>query len=114
MLHRAPNITWDGVDGSTLYKWFRANKKKSRHRNWGGDTAIKRGSGNRGYCNHSSVLFPTWHRGYAAMIEQAIQAIMVEIADSFVDGMMPGEVGPPGPESLKWQSVRAAKMFRQP
>ena len=113
-LHRTPFVSWDSVGGGTLYNWFRVNKKKSRHKGWGDDRRVKSGTGDQGYCTHSSVLFPTWHRAYGAMIEQAIQATMVEIADSFVDGMMPGEQGPPGPDSLKWQSVQAALMFRQP
>jgi tyrosinase len=29
----------------------------------------KRGLENNGYCAHASVLFPTWHRPYVAMIE---------------------------------------------
>ncbi|GJE90067.1 di-copper centre-containing protein [Phanerochaete sordida] len=33
-----------------------------------------------GYCNHGSVVFPTWHRPYVMAIEQAIGDIAVELA----------------------------------
>ncbi|GJE90071.1 di-copper centre-containing protein [Phanerochaete sordida] len=33
-----------------------------------------------GYCNHGSVVFPTWHRPYVMAIEQAIGDIAVDLA----------------------------------
>ncbi|GJE90072.1 di-copper centre-containing protein [Phanerochaete sordida] len=33
-----------------------------------------------GYCNHGSVVFPTWHRPYVMAVEQAIGNIAVELA----------------------------------
>ncbi|KAF9064242.1 common central domain of tyrosinase-domain-containing protein [Rhodocollybia butyracea] len=36
-----------------------------------------------GYCNHGSVVFPTWHRPYVMAIEQAIGDIATGIADEF-------------------------------
>ncbi|KAI0833221.1 Di-copper centre-containing protein [Trametes gibbosa] len=36
-----------------------------------------------GYCSHSSVLFPTWHRPYMALIEQEIQRIALTIASQY-------------------------------
>ncbi|KAE9396998.1 Di-copper centre-containing protein [Gymnopus androsaceus JB14] len=36
-----------------------------------------------GYCNHGSVVFPTWHRPYVLALEQAIGNIATEIAETF-------------------------------
>lgn len=41
-IHGYPDIPWDGVTGE--------------------DYIV-------GYCTHSSVLFPTWHRPYLALFE---------------------------------------------
>src|SRR6478736_5756344 len=38
------------------------------HQAWGGVKPVA-GSENTGYCTHSSVLFPTWHRPYMALYE---------------------------------------------
>ncbi len=38
------------------------------HHTWGGVEPVP-GSENTGYCTHSSVLFPTWHRPYMALYE---------------------------------------------
>ncbi|KAF5381295.1 hypothetical protein D9615_008337 [Tricholomella constricta] len=38
-----------------------------------------------GYCNHGSVLFPTWHRPYVLLLEQAIGEAAVAIA-TFIEG----------------------------
>lgn len=55
-----------------------------------------------GYCAHSSVTFPSWHRPYLAMMEQAIYLKCAEIADTF-----PEEV-----ERARYQE--AATKFRLP
>ncbi|KAI0374143.1 Di-copper centre-containing protein [Pilatotrama ljubarskyi] len=39
----------------------------------------------RGYCTHGSVLFPTWHRPYVALIEQEIQRIAMLKAQEYDD-----------------------------
>jgi tyrosinase len=44
-IHGMPYVTWDGSKGST------------DPGEWGG------------YCTHASILFPTWHRLYVALIE---------------------------------------------
>ncbi|KAF2152857.1 Di-copper centre-containing protein [Myriangium duriaei CBS 260.36] len=44
-IHGEPNIPWDGAVGN---------------------------GGGSGYCTHSSVLFPTWHRPYMALFEQIV------------------------------------------
>ncbi|EEB91289.1 hypothetical protein MPER_10378 [Moniliophthora perniciosa FA553] len=36
-----------------------------------------------GYCNHGSVVFPTWHRPYVMAIEQAIGDIATQLAENF-------------------------------
>ena len=41
---------------------------------------------NTGYCSHNSVLFPSWHRPYMAMMEQAIYLKCAEIAETFPAG----------------------------
>ncbi|KAI0330497.1 tyrosinase [Cubamyces sp. BRFM 1775] len=37
-----------------------------------------------GYCTHSSVLFPTWHRPYVSLFEQIIQKHAIRIAEQYV------------------------------
>jgi tyrosinase len=39
--------------------------------------------GESGYCSHGTNIFPTWHRPYVALIEQAIQARAVQIAATY-------------------------------
>ncbi|KAJ4488015.1 tyrosinase [Lentinula aciculospora] len=36
-----------------------------------------------GYCTHGSVLFPTFHRPYVVLVEQAIQAAAIKIAATY-------------------------------
>ncbi|KAI9812447.1 MAG: hypothetical protein M1827_004678 [Pycnora praestabilis] len=44
-IHGRPFIPWEGVDGPNTYA---------------------------GYCTHSSILFPPWHRPYLALFEQTL------------------------------------------
>ncbi|KAJ3538356.1 hypothetical protein NM688_g6533 [Phlebia brevispora] len=37
----------------------------------------------RGYCTHSSILFPTWHRLYCALVEQAVHECMLQVLGEF-------------------------------
>ncbi|KAI0725255.1 photo-regulated tyrosinase [Fomitopsis betulina] len=37
-----------------------------------------------GYCTHGSVLFPTWHRAYVALFEQAINEVAIQIAGRYI------------------------------
>ncbi|KAH9856476.1 hypothetical protein C2E23DRAFT_442984 [Lenzites betulinus] len=53
-----------------------------------------------GYCSHSSVLFPTWHRPYVALIEQEIQRLAMDIAKTY--------------ESFSEDWIDAAVELRQP
>lgn len=38
-----------------------------------------------GYCNHGNVLFPTWHRIYVLVIEQALQSIVPDVMMPYWD-----------------------------
>ncbi|KAH9989733.1 photo-regulated tyrosinase [Russula compacta] len=38
-----------------------------------------------GYCNHGTILFPTWHRPYVALYEQEIQKRALVIAKKYKD-----------------------------
>ncbi|KAG9029812.1 hypothetical protein FS837_003464 [Tulasnella sp. UAMH 9824] len=46
----------------------------------GGDQPVGRWGG---YCTHGSMLFPTWHRPYVATYEQTLQALAVQISDTY-------------------------------
>ncbi|KAK1220850.1 hypothetical protein PQX77_016352 [Marasmius sp. AFHP31] len=54
-----------------------------------------------GYCTHGDVLFPTWHRPYMLLIEQAIQGEAMKIAETYKD-------------NLKQHYKEAALKLRQP
>ncbi|MCJ1417075.1 hypothetical protein MMC32_003414 [Xylographa parallela] len=56
-IHGYPNMPWDGVLGDN--------------------------TGAIGYCTHSSVLFPTWHRPYVALYEQLLHANARSIAATY-------------------------------
>ncbi|KAJ7068796.1 photo-regulated tyrosinase [Mycena amicta] len=60
-LHGVPWVQWNGSGGPT---WVN-------------------GSHEVGYCTHGTVLFPTWHRPYLALIEQIIQQHAVAIAATY-------------------------------
>ncbi|KAL0254283.1 hypothetical protein SLS55_009757 [Diplodia seriata] len=62
-IHGLPNRPWDNVESKTMYA----------------------DDGEIGYCTHGSILFPTWHRPYLAMMEQTIFNTMGEIAKQFKD-----------------------------
>lgn len=47
-MHGAPYISWNGVEAAP-------------------------GASLSGYCSHSSVLFPTWHRPYLALYEVSLR-----------------------------------------
>ncbi|MCJ1384871.1 hypothetical protein MMC17_007989 [Xylographa soralifera] len=56
-IHGYPNVPWDGVLGDN--------------------------TGAIGYCTHTSILFPTWHRPYVALYEQLLHANAQSIAASY-------------------------------
>ncbi|KAJ5628581.1 hypothetical protein N7490_010809 [Penicillium lividum] len=62
-IHGSPKEKWDGIEPST------ADPKISPY----------------GYCTHGMLMFPTWHRVYIGMFEQAVANKVREIAESFGD-----------------------------
>ncbi|KAJ5907811.1 hypothetical protein N7495_000493 [Penicillium taxi] len=62
-IHGSPREKWNGVEFST------ADPKISPY----------------GYCTHGMLMFPTWHRVYIGMFEQAVANKVREIAESFGD-----------------------------
>ncbi|KAI1812818.1 common central domain of tyrosinase-domain-containing protein [Poronia punctata] len=55
-----------------------------------------------GYCTHDSILFPTWHRPYVMLFEQALYEIMV------------GEIIPKLPQTQQKAWTDAASTWRLP
>lgn len=102
---RAPWVDWDGVGRTALYAVIKKRHWLIRDKRIPGAVPTE-GVETAGYCNHNSVLFPSWHRAYGAMIEQAIQAVMVEVADQFPKTTAPNDLGA--------RSRSAALRFRQP
>ena len=47
------------------------------------DGVLAAGDENSGYCTHSSILFPTWHRSYLALFEQVLYEIVQKVASEF-------------------------------
>ncbi|KAL3419107.1 tyrosinase precursor [Phlyctema vagabunda] len=60
-IHGRPFVSWDGVPAAP-------------------------GLENNGYCSHVSVLFPTWHRPYLALLEQALNGMTQYIASLYPEG----------------------------
>ncbi|KAG8825286.1 hypothetical protein FRC17_008757 [Serendipita sp. 399] len=58
-------------------------------------------SGFGGYCTHSSILFPTWHRPYLALFEQVLAKHVTDIANEYRGDM-------------KAKYIEAAQRFRIP
>jgi len=63
-IHGVPNTPWDNVQ------------------------ANPHTGGAVGYCTHSSVVFPTWHRAYLALFEQAFYASVQKVVTSFPAGTL--------------------------
>ncbi|KAK3337241.1 hypothetical protein B0T19DRAFT_481606 [Cercophora scortea] len=55
------------------------------HKTWGG-VGPTPGNEDTGYCTHSSVLFPTWHRPYLALYEQVLYSTIQMIATWWPEG----------------------------
>jgi Common central domain of tyrosinase len=58
-IHGKPHVAWQGVQPDLT------------------------GNPESGYCSHSSILFPTWHRAYLMMFEQALYLKMVDLANEY-------------------------------
>ncbi|KAJ5088929.1 tyrosinase [Penicillium argentinense] len=73
------------------------------YRPWNEDPTQKIGSGQTiGYCTHTTVLFPSWHRPYLVLYEQRMQEVMRE-------SILPGI---PASERDKWE--KEIDLFRIP
>ncbi|KAL2172055.1 hypothetical protein VTG60DRAFT_425 [Thermothelomyces hinnuleus] len=70
------------------------------HQTWGGVEPVT-GNENTGYCTHSSVLFPTWHRAYMALYEKVLHDLIQMIATFW-------------PDSERQRYENAARRFRLP
>ncbi|KAK0632863.1 hypothetical protein B0T14DRAFT_560507 [Immersiella caudata] len=55
------------------------------HKTWG-DVGPTPGNEKTGYCTHSSVLFPTWHRPYLVLYEQVLIDLIKRIAALWPEG----------------------------
>ena len=53
---------------------------------WGGVAQNPNSSGAVGYCTHSSVLFPAWHRPYIALFEQVFYQNVQAVVQTFPAG----------------------------
>lgn len=60
-IHGRPYVAWDNVQATP-------------------------GDEQSGYCTHSSILFPTWHRPYLALYEQVVYSLMQQIVGEFQAG----------------------------
>ncbi|KAK2782432.1 hypothetical protein FQN52_001079 [Onygenales sp. PD_12] len=69
---------------------------------WNGEEVPRNGPKPTGYCTHSTVLFPSWHRPYVALYEQCIHEIITT------------EIVPKIPESDRARYEKAAETFRIP
>ncbi|KAJ4483559.1 Di-copper centre-containing protein [Lentinula aciculospora] len=58
-----------------------------------------------GYCNHASILFPTWHRPYLLALEQSIGEAAMAIAGELTEGL---------PDNVKQVWLTAAQQLRWP
>ncbi|KAG8825735.1 hypothetical protein FRC19_010652 [Serendipita sp. 401] len=78
-----------GIHGRPYIEYDGAGKRKSSSKSFGG------------YCTHSSILFPPWHRPFLALFEQTLASHMMEIANKY-EG------------AAKAKYVSAAQRFRIP
>ncbi|OCL11103.1 Di-copper centre-containing protein [Glonium stellatum] len=93
-IHGRPWANWDNVDPSQIHHESKDFVEEGNKLNQGP-------SPYSGYCSHSSILFPTWHRVYLAMLEQSVFLTVTNIASRF-------------PEPQKKKYVSAAGRFRLP
>jgi len=77
-IHGKPDLAWDGVT-----------------------TNITNPSRYQGYCTHGSTLFPTWHRPYVSLYEQAVYQIAEKITGQF-------------PQATRSRWIEALSRFRLP
>ncbi|KAF0547081.1 Tyrosinase [Gigaspora margarita] len=83
-IHGLPFTAYDGVEGGNPYQSLELSKGR-----WGG------------YCHHGDVIFPTWHRAYALLLEGQLRNEAKEIANKY-------------PSDQKDKYIEAAKQLRHP
>ena len=95
-IHGRPFTAWNGITQATAIRtaqfpaWDPAlfangnipNEEDIDSRLWNRSTQ-REGKKDAGYCSHGSVLFPSWHRPYVTMMEQALCLKMHEIAQEY-------------------------------
>ncbi|KAI1345193.1 Di-copper centre-containing protein [Xylariaceae sp. FL0016] len=71
------------TDQSSPFSWYQiAGIHGAPGSSWGDVGALPGHEGN-GYCQHVSILFPTWHRPYVALYEQIVYNIIQFIASIY-------------------------------
>ncbi|CAG8572793.1 11162_t:CDS:2 [Dentiscutata heterogama] len=83
-IHGLPFTAYDGIEGAYPYR-----SSEFLGGRWGG------------YCHHGDVIFPTWHRAYALLLEGQLRTEAKEIANKY-------------PSDQKDKYVEAAKQLRHP
>ncbi|CAG7854383.1 Tyrosinase; AltName: Full=Monophenol monooxygenase [Serendipita indica DSM 11827] len=91
------------VDESKTTSWFQIAGIHGRpYVTYDGAAPSPFRGGQDGYCVHSLLQFPTWHRPYLALLEQEIYNCMIQEANRFTD------------PAKKTKYLEAAKRFRLP
>ncbi|KAJ3555446.1 hypothetical protein NM688_g2572 [Phlebia brevispora] len=73
-MSRSERLSWfqiGGIHGEPYVDWDSSKGIGSEGDRW------------EGYCTHASILFPTWHRLYVALIEQAVHECMKQVLAEF-------------------------------
>lgn len=79
-IHGIPYQSWQNIDQQTAIDAGQFPAAPGDPRFMPGNQA---GNAEEGYCSHTSVLFPTWHRPYMAMMEQTIFLKIADIASRY-------------------------------
>ncbi|CCU76066.1 unnamed protein product [Blumeria hordei] len=90
------------LDQDELMSWYNIAGIHGRPHTPYDGVQPKPGNENNGYCTHVSQLFPTWHRAYLSLYEQALYGMIQNIANAY----------PEGPTRDRY--VKAASNFRIP
>lgn len=61
------------------------------HQSWGGVQPVA-GNEDTGYCTHSSVLFPAWHRPYMALYEVTSSRIFIVLVTGLAKPQTPDNI----------------------
>jgi len=74
------------VNQSELLSWYQISGIHGRPFVAWDNVQATQGDDQSGYCTHSSILFPTWHRPYLALYEQVLYSLMQQIVGEFPTG----------------------------